>query len=279
MAFDDWMKNATGGRDVPAGVQNAASQVGQFAAQQAEAMRRAQAAQQQAQQVMDQQNLSVLETRLVALTAQEQEAMNAPRVVTVGGIGAEPVAVQHHLAEVLVALLAPGGEIVPAARHLLATSPNLRTDAGFLERAKESDRYFGEAVARYGDTLRAINDPQWWNSTMTAVGMAAAVTVQEQWQGNYGAGVRELVTVTVPSIMGVRIGDTGLRIRVGGVPAGLPESRLSALEALQVAFDPTGIDTRRLVIREDSQGNLVLDFNDLAFAESAAVEPVSESDA
>jgi hypothetical protein len=267
VALDDWLKTAGAGRDIPPGVQNAANQAAQFAAQQAESLRRAQAAQQQAQQVMDQQNLSMLEARLVELTAQEEATMSAPRVVTTGGVGSKPIPVQHHLSEVLVALLpAAGGptDIIPAARHLLATSPNLRNDAGFLERAKDSDRYFGEIMTRYGPLLRRINTPEGWLALTESAGLAETGTTQEPWQGTYSSGIRDVVTAHVPEIIGVRVGDTGLRVRVVPLPGQSLSEWESSLDSLRGAFRDTGIAVERLYVRQDGQGNVVLDFNDTA---------------
>jgi len=267
MALDDWMKTAGINRDVPPGVQNAAAQVSQFAAQQAEALRRAQAAQQQAQQVMDQQNLSLLESRLVELTAQEQESMGSTRVVTTGGVGAQPIPIQHDRSEVLVALLPPAGgaaDVVPAARHLLATSPNLRYDAGFLERAKDSDRHFAQIMERYGSVLRRLNTPKWWSAVTEAAGLSESEITQESWQGNYSAGVRDVVAVRVPEVMGVRVGDAGLRIRVTPVPGTTPADWESGLDSLRSAFNDAGVDAERLLVRTDGRGNIVLDFNDAA---------------
>ena len=267
MALDDWLKTAGAGRDIPSGVQNAANQAAQFAAQQAESLRRAQAAQQQAQQVMDQQNLSMLEARLVELTAQEEATMSAPRVVTTGGVGSKPIPVQHHLSEVLVALLpAAGGptDIIPAARHLLATSPNLRNDAGFLERAKDSDRHFGETMNRYGALLNRINEPEWWLALTESAGLAETGTTQEPWQGTYSSGIRDVVTAHVPEIIGVRVGDTGLRVRVVPLPDQSLSEWESSLDSLRGAFRDTGIAVERLYVRQDGQGNVVLDFNDTA---------------
>lgn len=282
MAMDDWLKTAGAGRDIPPGVQNAATQVTQFAAQQAEALRRAQASQQQAQQVMDQQNLSMLEARLVELTAQEQAAMSETRVVTIGGVGSKPIPVQHYLSEVLVALLpAAGGpaDIIPAARHLLATSPNLRNDAGFLERAKDSDRYFGEAMARYGTLLHRINAPEWWVALTESVGLAETGTVQEPWQGTYSAGFREVVTVNAPEIIGVRIGDTGLRVRVAPLPGQSLSEWERSLDSLREAFRGHGIDTDRLHLRQDGQGNIVLDFDDTAAERDSSLAFATPEDA
>ena len=272
MAMDDWLKSAGSGRDIPPGVQNAATQVTQFAAQQAEALRRAQAAQQQAQQVMDQQNLSMLESRLVELTAQEQVAMSETRVVTAGGVGSKPIPVQHYRSEVLVALLPVVGgptDVIPAARHLLATSPNLRNDAGFLERAKDSDRYFGEIMARYGTLLRRINTPEWWLALTESAGLAESTTTREQWQGTYSSGVRDVVSTHAPEVIGIRVGDGGLRVRVVPLQGqSLPEWE-SSLDSLRGAFRDTGIAVDRLYVCQDGQGNVVLDFNDTAVAEAA----------
>jgi hypothetical protein len=273
VALDDWMKTAGAGRDIPSGVQNAANQAAQFAAQQAESLRRAQAAQQQAQQVMDQQNLSMLEARLVELTAQEEATMSAPRVVTTGGVGSKPIPVQHHLSEVLVALLpAAGGptDIIPAARHLLATSPNLRNDAGFLERARESDAFFGQVLDRYGSVLHRINTPQWWRDVTVEAGLAESVTTPERWQGNYSGGVRDVVTTHVPDVIGIRVGEGGLRVRVTPIPGSTPADWERALDSLRGSFHNAGIDTDRLRVRPDSSGNVVLDFNDITAVEEPA---------
>ena len=190
-------------------------------------------------------------------------AVSAVTRVAPAGASALPIPVYHYLSPSMVALLPPGGgsvDILPAALLLMAAHPDWIDNPDFMDEARESDRHCRDVVARYASVLTKLNDGDWWRTTAVAAGQARTDTT---------SGPQGSAAVMTPDILGVRMSEGGLRIRVDGDPSGAAASWRSALPSLRKAFSDTGIDTRLLEVVEDGEGNVVLVFNDVSASAQA----------
>jgi hypothetical protein len=194
----------------------------------------------------------------------ESDSRSATRVQSATRLSG-PIPVYHHASTSMTALLPPPGgsvDVMPAALLLMASYPDLRDNPGFLEEARHSDQLCQEVVARYGAVLGRLNDGTWWPDTAVAAGLAHTSVSRESWSAKHMSGTREVVTVSAPHILGVRVSDTGLRIRIARRPVEDLGAWESALPSLRNSFTAVGVDSALLSVEEDAVGNTVLSFND-----------------
>ncbi|MFZ2242232.1 MAG: cell division protein FtsK, partial [Gordonia amarae] len=216
----------------------------------------------------------------------EKEAWSRPITRYSGGTSstdrslAEPWIVTHHAAPAPVAVLPPLGAgappVVNAAHVLLDTDPQLRDDAEWISSVgKPVNKLYKTVDQRYGRLLSKLRDHRWWREVCTASGVCLSRTVDEPWQSRRAAGTRKVTLHDLPSVIGLRIAEDGLRIRVGARVGDTPERWSKALPALRSAFKAAGANADRLRIEEDKGGNIVMVFDDApsAFPAAVCIEP------
>lgn len=194
----------------------------------------------------------------------ESDSRNATRVQSAPRRSG-PIPIYHHASTSMTALLPPPGgsvDVLPAALLLMASYPDLRDNPGFLEEARHSDQLCQEVIARYGGVLGRLNDGTWWPDTAVAAGLAHISVSRESWGAKHMSGTREVTSVSAPHILGVRVSETGLRIRILRRTSEDLEAWESAIPSLRNSFTAVGVDSTRLSVAEDTRGNTVLSFND-----------------
>lgn len=200
----------------------------------------------------------------------EQEKASRGKPVTKyqgGNAGPKPIVLSHHESELPVAYLPPQKAgtppVVPAARALLQANPRRQHDAVWMAKGKTADKLYKKVSQDYGLFLSKLRQGTWWRELTETAGVAYTPPAEDEpWSGQYTSGTRKVTTVTVPTILGVRVAKDGLRIRIKHRVGDSAKAWTSKLDMLKSAFKSAGLNASGLTISEDRQGNVILKLND-----------------
>jgi S-DNA-T family DNA segregation ATPase FtsK/SpoIIIE len=190
--------------------------------------------------------------------------------VTVPGIPWDGTQLQGNIipaGDGVLAMIYPRGHIASVVRAAAAGNPVVQEDPAWPGWVAAVAPLYTAVGERYPG-LRMLRDRPFMARLSDAAGLSILYTTTEPWHGNYGSGTRRVTTAHIPSIRGVRLTDSGLRIRFTyrrGDTVALWER---ALPALQVELRASGFACGEPTVSQHSSGDIVLALNDQNPAEN-----------
>jgi hypothetical protein len=181
-----------------------------------------------------------------------------------------------------LALQAGGGIIGEflAPDLAIAQRPGITSDPSFAAWTDVVEGAIEDIEDRYR-FLEHIRYDKWFTDFATRAGIATTEMYEERWQaaGSEGemTGTRTVCTTMLPVLRDVRISRDGLVLVYQRRVGDSAERWNETLTTLRAAFANVGVDTARLTIADDTDGDIVLSFNDTldGDAEHVVVAPVT----
>jgi S-DNA-T family DNA segregation ATPase FtsK/SpoIIIE len=156
----------------------------------------------------------------------------------------------------------PTGKVMSAPQRLASVAPKLSSSPKFREWSDGIAPVVTDTRNRYGKLLEKLRVKAWWAEVTGAAGVTLSRETTEYWRGAHAEGTRKVTVIDIPTIIGVKVADDGLRIRIQHRVGDSAENWRRALPKLRSAFGAAGSDASNLRIAEAKDGDVVLCFDD-----------------
>ncbi len=199
----------------------------------------------------------------------------------------DPIVVRHHRSGKVPPVIVPsldvvreGFPVLNGAEEMIKADRRQIDNPAFMEQAKAADALHTEVCSRYGQVLAALRRPDWWRDLCVASGVALTSTSDHVWQGSVASGKEKITTHDIPEIVGVRIAEDGLRLRIAPRTGDSAERWTSSkvLATLRAGFKAAGAPVGEFRVHEDSSGAIILVFDDApsVFPAAVCLEPPTD---